>query len=321
MRVLAYFAFSFLGIAFAQPATLGDYTYNPPPGYGTRPHGGSLEYFRIDQQKKFYCQIVLQPSQPSLGTPTQDMEAEWKAAVVTQFKIRGQATTQTLAPLSLVRGAETTDSNGNPAVTTLYVLRFPELNRYVGVVFNVPNQTAFSGCVDEAGRVAASVRMGSTGAVSKPAALSTPVGVWRRITASPPPTRYNMLSKQWEYNPAAALNQFRHVQTLTLEADGKYTSQLDAENYNRSENSRVVETGRYSIDGGTIRFQPQTLREGKAPRPAAGAKEQPIPLQPGTVPPASERRFVVGPHPNSGADPGLQLATTDGGWETYSPAN
>jgi hypothetical protein len=312
MRVLAYFAALSSVVVSAQQATLGDYNYIPPPGYGPRPHGAALEYFRIDQQKKFYCQIVLQPSQPSLGTPTQDMETEWKAVVVTQFKMRSVPTTQTLPPLSLVRGADTTDSNGNPAITTLYVLRFPELNRYVGILFNVPNQTAFSACVDEAGRVAASVRFGTATSTT----LTSAIGVWRRIIASPPPTRYNMLSKQWEYNPAAALNQFRHVYTLTLLGDGKYTWQTDAENYNRNENSKVIETGRYTIEGGTIRFQPQELREGKAPRPATT-----IPLQPGTVPTASERRFVLGPHPGSGTDPGLQLATKDGGWETYTAVN
>ena len=52
---------------FAQSQIFQDYRYTPPPGYGSRTHSSSIEFFRIDQEKKFYCQIGIYSSQPSAG--------------------------------------------------------------------------------------------------------------------------------------------------------------------------------------------------------------------------------------------------------------
>lgn len=331
LRTLAPFALMICVVCFAQPPG-SDYTYETPAGYQVRSHPMAIEMSRIDQQRKYYCQIGLYQSQPSQGSAAKDVDNEWTAVVTKQFKVRGQAATKELplpwAPESVVRGAETTDGNGKPAISSLFVLRFANPRRYVGVLFNVPNESALQACQDEATKVVMSVRMreGAVPAAQPPAVSSgsspagnvasgSPIGAWERVTATQPAGRYNMITKQWEYNPVAAMNQFKQTRRFAFEPGGRYTFELDAEDYNRQEHSKVIERGRYAIvQGGAIQFTPESLQDGKAPR-----NQSSIPLTTRATPVPHTRRFLVGEHPQFRDSAGLQLQTNDG-WETYRPA-
>jgi hypothetical protein len=330
-------AWGLLAVAlFGQTPPGGDFTFETPAGYQSRSHATSIEMVRIDQQRRFYCQLAVYASQPSQGSAAKDMETEWNAVVTNQFKVRGDAVTRDLplpwAAGSLVRGASTTDRNGNPAISTLFVVRFPG-NRYVGILYNAPNEAAFEACQNDAMQVVTSLRMKDGAAAPipapqpqqapQPAAISGPpgnpasgsvVGVWERVVASQPAGRYNMFTKQWEYDAAAAMMQFKQTRRFLFDASGRYVFELDAEDYNRSERSRVVEHGRYSVQNGAIHFQPESIQEGKGPRgqnPPLALKGKPAP---------HVRRFLLGEHPQFQNSAGLQLQTGDGGWETYKPA-
>jgi hypothetical protein len=298
------------------------YTYDAPPGYTLKTHPSSAEWVKIDQAQRFYCQISLYAAQNSLGSPAQDMENEWKAVVAAQFQVKSNPETRAHrlpnAPDSIFRVADTVARNGNPAISTLFVVRFPP--RYVGVLLNVPNQQAFEACNKDAVNVAAGIRL-ATSAPPPPSSAASPaplpgavVGVWERIVASATPGRVNVVTRQWEYDPVAAMNQFRQLRRFRFSADGTYTFELDAEDYNRSQRSRVVEKGTYAISGGVISFQPRELVEGKGPR------GQDPPLRPAPVPAAFQRRFTIGDHPTYVNSAGLQLQAADGGWETFKPA-
>lgn len=311
-----------------------DYTFEAPAGYQSRSHATAIEYSKIDQKRQFYCQFALYASQPSQGTTAKDVDAEWAAAVLNQFSLRGEVVTKDLpfpwAPGSVVRGAPTRDRNGNPAVSTLFVLRFPN-QRYVGILYNAPHETAFEACQEEASKLATSVRMKGGAAAPAAAAPVAPatagvsgapgnvasgsvVGMWERVIASQPAGRYNMFTKQWEYDAAAASMQFKQTRRFAFEAGGRYVFELDAEDYNRSERTRVVERGRYTLQNGAIHFQPESIQEGRGPRgsnPGMTTKATPA---------AHVRRFLVGEHPQFRESAGLQLQTGDGGWETYKPA-
>lgn len=334
LRPVAAFASMICIVGFAQPPG-SDYTYESPSGYQVRSFPMAIEMSRIDQQRKYYCQIGLYQSQPSQGSAAKDADNEWAAVVTKQFKVRGQVVTKDLplpwAPESVVRGAETTDGNGKPAISSLFVLRFANQRRYVGVLFNVPNESALQSCQEEATKVVMSIRMreGAAPATPAPAAAAptlsagpagnvasgSPVGVWERVTVSQPAGRYNMITKQWEYNPVAAMSQFKQVRRFAFEAGGRYTWDLDAEDYNRQEHSRVIERGRYAIvQGGAIQFTPESLQDGKAPR------GQNVPLTTKATPAGHTRRFLVGEHPQYKDSAGLQLQNGDGSWETYRPA-
>jgi hypothetical protein len=315
----------------AQPKPGEDITFDAPKGYQSRTHAVSIEFTRIDQQRKFYCQFGIYASQPSQGSPAKDADAEWNAVVTNQFKVRGEVVTKDLAlpwaPGSVVRGAPTTAPNGGPVISTLFVLRFPN-QRYVGVLYNVPNETAFEICQADAMQLVSSIRMKPGAAAPAPQAPATaaaggppgnpasgsPVGVWERVIASQSPGRYNVFTKQWEYDPVAAMNQFKQVRRFAFEANGRYVFELDAEDYNRQERSRVIERGRYTVQNGAIHFQPESIQDGKGPRgsnPALTTRQTPAP---------HVRRFFLGEHPRFQNSAGLQLQTGDGDWETYKPA-
>jgi hypothetical protein len=325
-------------VAFAQPPG-SDYTYETPSGYQVRNHPMAIEMSRIDQQRKYYCQVLLYQSQPSQGSAAKDAENEWAAVVVKQMRVRGQVVTKDLplpwAPESVVRGAETTDGNGKPAITSLFVLRFPNQRRYVGVLFNVPNEQALQACQEEATKVVMSVRMREGTAAPPPAApqqqaapsvssasgpagnvaSGSPVGVWERVIVTQPAGRYNMFTKQWEYDPVAAMRQFKQIWRFAFEPGGRYVFELNAEDYNRQEHSKVIERGRYAIvQGNAIQFTPELMQDGKAKR------GENVPLTTKATPAGHTRRFLVGEHPQYKDSAGLQLQTGNGGWETYKPA-
>lgn len=335
-NLLAVLASSALLLGQTRPGD--DVTFDTPAGYKTTTRADSTELVRIDQQRKFYCQMGIYSSQPSQGSTAKDLDTEWKAVVVNQFKVRGDIVTKDLplpwAPGSAVRGAPTTSRDGNPVISTLFVLRFPN-NRYVGVLFNVPNESAFESCQQDAMQLVMSVRMkaGAVPSSAPPAAQSSSrqgaapgisgppgnvasgsvVGVWERVIASQPAGRYNMFTKQWEYDPVAALSQFKQTRRFYFDAQGRYHFELDAEDYSRNERSRVVERGRYTIQNGAIHFQPEAMQDGRSPR------GQNVTLSARPVPAAHTRRFLLGEHPQFRNSVGLQLQTGDGGWETYSP--
>jgi hypothetical protein len=307
------------GSLLAQQQSFDAFTYTPPPGYSQRAHARMVEFSRVDQQKKYYCQIGIYQAQPSTGSARQDFDAEWKAVVASQFKVAGKVDTRDHklpnAPESVFGVADATGSNGNKVINTLFVVRFP--GRYVGILFNTPNDEAFQACQKDAINMAASVQLtGSPAPVAAPAPASlpgSPVGTWERVTASQIATRYNPFTKQWESDPVAAMNQFRQVRRFRFEANGQYEFELDAEDYNRSQRSRVFERGTYTIDNGSIRFRPVEMQDGKGPR------GQNPPMAKRAVPAGHARKFLIGEHPQYQNSAGLQLSANDGGWETYKP--
>jgi hypothetical protein len=304
---------------WGQTAAFDAYRYQPPPGYTVETKPASVIFSKINQARKYYCQIVLYQAQRSQGSAAADFDNEWKAVVVPSFK-----PTEKVAPVeykhvpgSIFAVAASLDGNGNKAINTLFVLRYGD--RYVGVLYNTPNDEAFQACRSDAINLTASIQLnGAAAPAPAPAAPVTvsgnsPVGRWQRVIASQLATRYNPFSKQWEHDPVAAMNQFRNSYTFEFAANGTYVFTLDAESFNRSERSMVVEKGTWAVANGAIQFKPQSIAEGKSPRGQTPALVQKA------TPGAHARRFTLGEHPQYKDSAGLQLQTGDGGWETYKP--
>lgn len=300
------------------------YTFNEPAGYKLREAKDYLEYTRINQEKKYYCMLVLYRAQNSVGTAAQDLDTEWTQTLAKSFKTKGAPVTRDLplsqAPSSVVRGAEATDGNGNPAIVTLFLIRTPP--RYAGVAFIAPNQAAVEGCQPDAAGLISSIKMAAS--VAAPAPTATPpaptaavpgtiTGNWERVIASQIPTRYNPFTKMWEHDYVGALNQFRNAYRWTFAANGDYVRELDAESFNRQERARVIERGRYSVTANAIRLEPREAVEGKGPRstdPPLAARKTPEPYS---------IRFTLGEHPQYKDSAGLQMQEPDGSWITFKP--
>jgi hypothetical protein len=311
----------------AQRESFDLFSYPAPAGYQKRESPTFVEWSRINQARRYYCQIGIYRAQNSSGAAAQDLEAEWKAAVAPSFRTRGEARSQAMAlpqaPDSMARIAETTDARGQAAVTTLIVVRMP--GRYVGVLFNVSNEEAFNACYQDAVAVAGGIQMNAAAAPAPAAVSGAPAGgavplpgtlqgSWERIIASQAPTRYNPITRVWEHDYAGALNQFRNVYRWRFAPNGEYTWELDAESFNRGTRSRVIERGRYTVAGGAVQLQPAEHREGTGPRgqdPPLAAKTPRAPYS---------LRFTIGEHPQYKDAAGLQIQEPDGSWATYRPA-
>ena len=136
---------------------------------------------------------------------------------------------------------------------------------------------------------------------------------WRYVIITQPAMIYNPLTKQNEWSATRANRQFKQVHLLTLGTDGRYLRELDAEDYNRSEISRIVERGTYLLLDGAVAFRPAALEEGTV------KKGGPIALRAGRAPVAYTWRYVLGAHPERvDADPGLHFFE-DGAWRTWKP--
>ncbi|HEU0123440.1 MAG TPA: hypothetical protein VFQ91_23120 [Bryobacteraceae bacterium] len=305
-----------VGMLPAQPRTFDQYTYEAPAGYTPKEHRDAVEWSKIDQKRRFYCQIGLYRAQKSLGSTAQDLENEWQAVVVRQFKVQGTSHSRELplpqAPASIMRGAETIDGNGNKTISSLFVLRFE--GRYAAVLFNAPNAEAFQACQEDITRVVGSLQMAAPQSTPAAAPLQGSItGTWERVVASRPAMNYNPIARTYEYSPAAAMMQFRQVHRYQFNGNGQYTYELVADDYNRAQRSRIVETGAYNVANGVIQFQPKEYRDGTGP------KNQEPPLAVKAVPPARARRFLLGEHPQYKDSAGLQLQTADGAFETFKP--
>lgn len=310
----AFLLFAALAAAFAQ-RTYDTYTFNEPSGYKLREAKDYLEYAKINQEKKYYCMLVLYRAQNSVGAGAQDLDNEWSQTLAKSFKTKGTPVTRDLplpeAPASVVRGAEATDGNGNPAVVTLFLIRTPP--RYAGIAFIAPNQAAVEACQPDAAGLISSVKMAASAPPTPPATAvpGTITGDWERVIASQIATHYNPFTKQWEYNPVAALNQFRNFYRWNFATNGEYVRELDAENFNRQERARVIERGRYTVSNGAIRLEPREEVEGKGKRgtdPPLTARKTPAPYS---------IRFTIGEHPQYKDSAGLQMQEPDGSWITF----
>jgi hypothetical protein len=65
------------------------YTLRAPAGYRMEEAQGYQEWSRINQKERYYCQIGPFRAQPSSGNAAQDAEKEWRQAVASAFKPRG----------------------------------------------------------------------------------------------------------------------------------------------------------------------------------------------------------------------------------------
>lgn len=321
----------------AQTATYDNYSYTAPQGYTVREAKELRELARVDQQRKFYCQIVLYKAQAGKGSAAADLENEWKYAVLANFTVKGTPIDKPMplpqAPDSIVRVAQTSPKTGGDSISNLFILRFPP--NYIGIAFNVSNQDAWSACQNDIVTLIQSVRWnGAAAPASAPTSVPAPssagsvsaaspdapmrntlLGKWEYRTSSTPAMTYNMFTKQYEYNPVQALNQFQHRQQLIFEAGNRYTKEFSGLNINRQEDFRVVERGTYSTAGDVLRLTPQECQSGKAPR------DKPIPLAPCQLPAPYALRYLLGPHPAANADkrPGLQISEKDNAWSSYKP--
>ena len=303
-----------------QTQTSDTYTFAPPAGYALRAHDQSVEMTKIDQKNRTFCQLGLYRAQTALGTAAQDIDAEWKAVVEKQFRVNGAANTRPFpipgAPDSVARIAETSTTAAGKMTTLLVVLRFP--SRYVGVLFNASNMAAAERCQPDMATLVSSVKLNAAAppVQTTPAVISgtSPVGAWEKVVGSTPPMRYNAFTKQWEYNYAAASLQFKQIYRFRFEPNGQYTYELDAVDYNRSQQTLIVERGTYILASGAIQFRPTSYQDG------AGPKGKTPPLTTRAVPAPHSRRFTIGEHPVHKESPGLQLQTQEGGWDTFKPA-
>lgn len=302
------------GLALGQLQRFDQYSYQAPAGYTPEPAPGRMAWTKIDQTRKFYCQILLFASQPSLGSAAADLAAEWKAVVDPSFQTRSEILRRDLplptAPESIVRVAETTNSKDKSRVlVSLYVLRFP--GRYVGILHLVPHEQALEACQPDLAPLLPSLSL-SAQPTTAPAAPGTLTGVWQRVQGGQPATRYNTFTQQWEQDPVAALNQFRHSYKYTFQPNGQYLYEIELDNFSRYRRDRFREQGRYTINGGTLQFTPQDHQKGGSDRRVETV------LSPAPVPAPYARRFILGPHPQYG-NGGLHIQDADGAWNSFSP--
>lgn len=318
MRVGILFLFP-VGLALAQPQRFDQYTYQAPAGYTSQAGTGRITWTRIDQTRKFYCQIVLFESQRSLGSAPADLAAEWKAVVEPSFETRKEILQRDLplpaAPESIVRIADTTSKGDKSRVlVSLYVLRFP--SRYVGMMQLAPHEQAIEACQADLASLLPSLSFAAPppaapATSAAPAVPGTLTGVWQRVQASQVATRYNTITQQWETDPVAALNQFRHTYRYTFQPDGQYVSDIELDNFSRYRRDRIWERGRYSVSGGTIQFQPQEYKKGGSDRRTETV------LSPAPAPAPYALRFILGPHPQYG-NIGLHIQDANGAWGSFS---
>ncbi len=170
---------------YAQTQRFDQFPFAPPAGYSLAEQKAEvMAYAKIDAQKRFYCQILVYRAQPTTGAPEGDFQKEWKEAVEVSFRPKakpaGSAFAFPNAAHSYFGLSATTDSNGRPALTSLWVVRFPA--RYVGVVFNGPSEEAVVACSGDAvnGRRRVTPAVGG-------GRLRRRGGGWRRGTSFSPP--------------------------------------------------------------------------------------------------------------------------------------
>lgn len=298
------------------------YSYLAPKGYNARDAKDYRELSRIDQQRRFYCQIVLYEAQQSLGSAKADLENEWKATVLKSSTPKGKATERALplplAPDSIIRSSQATTMDGRDSIWSLFVIRFAA--KYVGIIFSVPHQQAFEACQEEVVALISSIKL-NAGASAAPPPATAPapmpgsvLGTWEYVSASTTPMKYNMFTKRMEFDYALASNQFRNVWHYTFEKAGRYTKEIKGLDINRAQDTQYTEKGNYTISGDSIRLEPKECVQGRAP------KGQSIGLEKCKVNEPSSFRYLLGPHPTaSDRSPGFQVQNQDGTWTSYKP--
>lgn len=311
MRIAVAFVFA-SALTLAQPQSFDKYNYQAPAGYTGKAATGRMDWTKIDQARKFYCQIVMYESQNSLGAAAADLAAEWKAVVDVSFDTKTEILKRDLplpnAPESIVRIADTINKRDKSRViVSLYVLRYP--GRYVGIMQLMPNEQAFEACQGDVAAVLPSVTL-TNAAPPVSVAPGSVTGAWERVVATQTPTRYNMFTKQWEHDPVAAMNQFRNSYKYALRPDGQYTYEVEFDGFNRYQRDRMWEQGRYTVNAGAIQFEPKEYKKGTSDR------RQETVLAPAAPPAAYSRRFLLGKHPQYDAV-GLHFQESDGSWSTF----
>ncbi len=303
----------------AQTQRFDQYTFVTPAGYSLLEQRREvMMYGKVDAQKRFYCQILLYRSQPTTGTPEGDFQKEWKEAVEASFRPKAKPATSAFAfpnaGNSFFGLSATTDTNGKPALTSLWVVRFPA--RYVGVVFNGPSEESVAACSGDAVKLAGSIQMsaaapGPAGAPA-PAAVPAPagaaagsvVGVWEMVVPTRSSVRYNPMTKRYDYDRFATMRQFRNVHQFRFEGNGTYVYDLTGYDPDKNQRFRILERGTYKVVGGAIQFQPREISEGRS---AVG--DQPA-LTPRATPAAHARNFRM-------TAAGLQLQAGNA-WDSYA---
>ncbi len=156
--------FPLLALSLSAAESFDSYTFLPPPGYSPQRQKSAIVWLKMLQQGRAYCQLSLYTAQPSAPTPAQDVETEWKAAVLPNLRPSAPPATSDWplpqAPSSQLRRANTIDNNGNKAITSLYVLRFPA--RYIGAVFNASSPEAASACQQDINATISSIQITAT---------------------------------------------------------------------------------------------------------------------------------------------------------------
>lgn len=299
----------------AQTQRFDQFTFAPPAGYSLAEQRSEvMAYAKIDAQKRFYCQILVYRSQPTTGTPEGDFQKEWKEAVEVSFRPKAKPAASAFAFPNAAQSyfglSATTDSNGKPALTSLWVVRFPA--RYVGVVFNGPSEEAVAACSGDAVKLAGSIQM--SGAAPAPVAPPAPapaaapagsvVGVWELVVPTRSSVRYNSTTRGYDYDRFATMRQFRNVHQFRFEGNGTYVYDRTGYDWDKNQRFRILERGTYKVVGGAIQFQPREISEGRSP-----AGEQPA-LTPRATPAAHSRNFRM-------TAAGLQLQAGNG-WDSYA---
>ncbi len=172
----------------------------------------------------------------------------------------------------------------------------------------MPNEQAFEACQGDVAPVLPSIALTTAPVSAVPA--GTVAGTWERVVATPTPMRYNMFTKQWDYDSVGAMNQFRNSYKYTLRPDGQYTYEVEFDSFNRYQRDRMWEQGRYLSNGGIIQFEPKEYKKGTSDR-----RKETI-LSPAAPPAPYSRRFLLGKHPQYDSV-GLNLQETDGSWNTF----
>jgi hypothetical protein len=321
--------------------------FTPPSGWNREVQKSSIAFVFVDQAKKQYCQIQVFASRAGGGPIESELQREWKEAVLSADKKaegyskpivnelpNGVTLAQQMAPMRFAQGTY---------MATLSV--YQKNGRVVSVLVNVPDEAAFNRFFPQisaflqsvsldapavaapgptAGSAPGPVTSSAAAPISGqglPVAPATPAqpytgdpntlsGPWRRGTASYN-SRYNPLTKQWEYQPLQ--QQFRIVTEVVFEPNGTYI------NHAITTTSKIImnESGTYTVNGRVLNLRPTAYESSMEFNKQFKLGNDPVPAP-------YQLEWYIGEHPQYKDNQGLQLrsgskwiGSDNGQWVTF----
>ena len=182
MRILVLITAA-VSAATAQTKSFDTYTYSVPAGYSEKVSQQFVQFDRIDNQRRYACQLGLYLAQPAAPSVEQDLEIEWKAVMMPYLQITGTPVTEALRepglPQNLIRRAPAQAGDATDILAALVVLRFP--GRYIGVSLKMRPASKADNCQPDLLNLLRSIRM----TAPPPAPVANPPAAPPTVTAPP----------------------------------------------------------------------------------------------------------------------------------------